>query len=120
NICLGERGGGIEDQFGTAHRLAHVAGDDGDLHLALASVVLECEPAAGCSEGIDGSAVAAPEAHAVAKHGEIRGGGVGAVAAAQNGDVHGFIRLPVVPADPLLQAAAGGPLRATAGRFCTL
>ena len=84
DVLLGRGRRRQHDQLGPAQRRADVGAGGGDRHLAAAGGVLEDDAAvAGQRRG-----VAAPQAHGVAGLGQVGGGGVGAVAATQDRNVH--------------------------------
>ena len=98
-VELGEGRVGHEDELGAAQRRGDVRRDAGDIDPTLAVGVLERQR---LRRG-ERLRVAAPEPHLVAALGEIGGGGIGAVAAADDGDPH------LMPTQPLCEMSKTTP-----------
>src|SRR4051812_28992303 len=90
-----------EDELGAADCIADVRRSGGDLHRTLPVGVLQRDH----TGGLQGFCVAAPEAHFVTLRAEIRGRGICAVAAADDGYLHSLM-----PIQPLCEMSNTTPL----------
>src|SRR5437868_9066192 len=99
-VELRERRIGQEDEPGAAKRAADIRGDGCNFDAPLAVRVFQRQRARrGERLGI-----ATPQAHFVAALGEVGGGGIGAVAAADDGDLH-----PLMPTQALCEMSKMTP-----------
>ena len=96
DVGLGERGRGDEEKVSALHRRADVGRRERDAHLAAPRGILE-DDRAPLDEGRERPRIAAPQPYLMVLLGEVGGGGIAAVAAAQNGDPHGHAPSPPSP-----------------------
>src|SRR3954469_21108306 len=99
-VELRERRVGHEDELGAAKRAADIRGDGCNFDAPLAVRVFQRERARRGER----LGVATPQAHFVAALGEIGGRGIGAVAAADDRDLH-----PLMPTQPLCEMSKRTP-----------
>src|SRR3954470_10604030 len=102
-VELREGGIGQEDQLGAAQGAADIRGDGCNFDAPLAGRVFQRQRARRGER----LRVATPQAHFVAALGEVGGRGIGAVAAADDGDLH-----PLMPTQPLCEMSKRTPFGA--------